>query len=329
MKNDIKTVRDILPDKMVTLFDDITQQRVLGASKHIAMIGDMIEAIALAGKEEKEDLTVIIDNIKMLAKFFIETRGEASQAISNAIRIMIHEIDQYIAFDIDDCIEKILQTKNNYLKTSEEAIEKVVEYATVLAKDMSKIFVFDYSSTVDKFLTNLESNEREYTIYIAESRIIDGGLPFVLSCQKAGHKIKFIPDASIMYYLQECDGAFMGAETFFPDGTGFNTTGSDIVGLVCFNYNIPLYFLTPMIKIDIRPIYGYSKVLVINDMKQKFTKGWDQEIDVDAIDFRTPELLGVEPKHIKGFVTEKGIIPANQMYEISLEYSKYLRGDAL
>lgn len=135
---------------------------------------------------------------------------------------------------------------------------------------MTTIFVYDYSSTVEKFLRGLAEHERKIRIYIAESRIIDGGLPFVKVCQKAGHHIKFIPDASMMYYIKDCDAAFMGAETFYPDGTGFNTTGSDIVGLLCSYYKIPLYFLTPMIKLDIRPVTGGRKNLVFDNMKINF-----------------------------------------------------------
>lgn len=329
MKEGICNIRSVLPDKVKESFDSIVEQRVLGASKHITMIGDMIEAIATQGKEEKKTVKVIIDDIKKVARFFIATRGEASQAISNAILIMIHEIDKNADLDIETAVNNILETKNSYLKMSKEATDKVIEYAVELAKDMQKIFVFDYSSTVDKFLVNLAKTGKKYTIYIAESRSIDGGLPFVSSCQKVGHAIKYIPDASIMYYLRECDAAFMGAETFFPDGTGFNTIGSDIVGLVCDLYNIPLYFLTPFIKLDIRPIFGHKKTLVINDMKEKLTKNWDKGIDTKQIDFLTPELIGVEAKYIKGYVTEKGIIPSNQMYEISLAYSNNLKGDTV
>lgn len=326
MKEAICEVRNVLPDKAKEAFDSIVEQRVLGASNHILMIGDMIEAIAVQGKEEKKTVKVIIEDIKKVAKFFIATRGEASQAISNAILIMIHEIDKNADLDIETAVDKILETKNSYLKMSREAIEKVTEYAVELAKDMEKIFVFDYSSTVEKFLVHLAKTEKKYTIYIAESRSIDGGFPFVIPCQKAGHAIKYIPDVSVMYYLRECDAVFMGAETFFSDGTGFNTIGSDIVGLVCNHYNIPLYFLTPFIKLDIRPVFGYKKTLGINDLKEKLTKNWDPEIDTKQINFLTPELVGVEAKYIRGYVTEKGIIPSNQMYEISLEYSNNLKG---
>jgi len=329
MKENSLNIRSILPDKVKGLFDSIVEQKSLGASKHITMIGDMIEAIAVQGKEENKSVREIIEDIKKVAEFFIESRGEASQAISNAILIMIHEIDKNADSDIETAVNKILETKDSYLKISKEATGKVVEYAVELAKDMEKIFVFDYSSTVEKFLINLAGADKKYTIYVAESRSIDGGLPFVSPAQMAGHAIKYIPDASIMYYLKECDAAFMGAETFFPDGTGFNTIGSDIVGLVCYHYNIPLYFLTLFIKLDIRPIFGHKKVLVIKDMKEKLVQDWNREIDAEQIDFLIPELVGVEAKYIKGYVTEKGIIPSNQMYEISLAFSHNLKGDTL
>lgn len=327
MKEDRKRVRELLPQTVKVLFDDIVEQRVLGASRHITMIGEMIAAIANEGKEKKSNTRSVIGDIITLAKFFIATRGEASQAVSNAIYIMIYEIDRYVELEIDTAVDKIIETKDNYLKTSQEATEKVVEYAAELARNMNTIFVFDYSSTVDKFLAALPGNDKKYTVYIAESRIIDGGVPFVETCQKAGFNIKFIPDASMMYYLKDCDAAFMGAETFYPDGTGFNTIGSDIVSLICDHYKIPLYFLTPFIKLDVRPVYGYKRELVMDDMKEKLTRFWKKDINTENIDFMTPELIGINAEYIKGFVTEKGIIPADQMYEISLEYSNSLRGD--
>ena len=196
-----------------------------------------------------------------------------------------------------------------------------------LAEPMSRIFVYDYSSTVEKFLRSLQKNNKPYEIYIAESRVIDGGKPFVRACLESGYKIKFIPEASMMYYLKDCDGAFMGAETFYPDGTGFNTTGSDIVGLICDYYKIPLYFLTPLIKVDIRPLTGGRKNLVYKDLHEKLSYNWEKDLDTENINFVTPELLGVDPKFIRAFVTEKGVVPAGSMYELSVQYSKELRGE--
>ena len=62
-------------------------------------------------------------------------------------------------------------------------------------------------------------------------------------------------------------------------------------------------------------------------MKEKLTAAWGDEADLDSIDFITPELVGVEPGFIRGFVTEKGVIPSGQMFGISMEYSRSLRGE--
>lgn len=319
-------IRAILPEEAREAFDSIVEQRVLGAGNHISMIGDMIAAIVERGVREHRPAASVIEDIVEVTDYFIATRGEASQAVSNAIRLMVHNIRNYSGWDMDKAAEAILSVKDSYAGTAAAAIEKCVAYGIKLAKDMENIFVYDYSSTVEKFLRRLAENQKQYQIYIAESRVIDGGKPFVKACQEAGHRIKFIPEASMMYYLKECDGAFMGAETFYPDGTGFNTTGSDIVGLICKYYGIPLYFLTPMIKVDIRPVTGGRKNLVFDDLREKLSASWDGDIKTEEIDFVTPELIGVAPEFIRAFITEEGIIPSGQMYGISMEYSRKLRG---
>ena len=53
----------------------------------------------------------------------------------------------------------------------------------------------------------------------------------------------------------------------------------------------------------------------------------EKDLDTENINFVTPELLGVDPKFIRAFVTEKGVVPAGSMYELSVQYSKELRGE--
>lgn len=319
-------VREILPDSVKEDFDAIVGQKILGASRHISMIGNMIEAILLEGEAGKRDTRQMIADIKTVSEYFIRTRGEASQAVSNAIKRMTYRIDKWETLKPEEAVVGIRSIKDSYEEESKEMIQKIIAYSIKLACKMDRIFVYDYSSTVEKFLSGLSENKKKYTVYIAESRVIDGGKPFVSACKKAGHAVKFIPEASMMYYLKECDAAFMGAETFYPDGTGFNTTGSDIVGLICKHYDIPLYFLTPLIKVDIRPVIGEEKNLVFQNLEKKLSEGWEEPLKQD-VDFITPELIGVKPEFISAYVTELGIIPAGQMYACSMEYSKYLQGD--
>lgn len=317
--------RSSLPVALIQDFDDIVYQKVLGASTHIRMIGNMIENIALDSINKAESVDIMIKRIEEVTNFFIHTRGEASQAITNAIYQMTKGLHTYSKEErIEEVSKKIIDVKNTYEEASKAANKKAVSYAIEIGNRMDSILVYDYSSNVEAFLRGLEAGK---TIYIAESRVINGGYPFVKPCIEAGHHIHFIPEASLMYYMKECDGAFMGAESMYPDGTAFNTTGSDIVALLCRHYKIPLYFITPFIKLDIRPVYGKEKTIVMNNLEKKLSTLANPEGLSGDIVYQTPELLGVEPSYIRAFITEKGVIPSMQMYTMSMEYIRELRGD--
>ena len=319
-----EAVRMLLASQDQDDFDKINDQKILGASQHIAMIGRMIENIAL---DYNDSVDTLLHRVKSVGDFFIETRGEASQAVSNAISIMLRGLDALSSnTDVKQVAERIIEAKDDYKVYSEKALSMCVEYGFALLKNKKKIFIYDYSSTVDKVLAKLADSEMKHHVYIAESRIIDGGKPFLKTCLDSGHLITFFPDSAMMYFLKQADVALMGAETFYPDGTGFNTTGSDIVGLVCKTHHIPLYFITPLIKLDARPLAGKEKNLVFNDTKVKLSKNLMDVVDVDKIQFVVPELLGVPADQITGFITEQGVIPSVSMFDVSIKYLDFING---
>lgn len=317
-------IRALLPESEQKLFDDIVYQRVLGASKHIQMIGQMFLALADKMEEKQGTAMQLQEELLRIARFFKSTRGEASRAISNAINIMLREMGDLSACSIKEAALNVRRSVDYYAKQSKEDIFKAVGFGVEVAGKMNKILVFDYSSTVDTFICQLGKKRPGMVIYIPESRTINGGYGFVSTALKAGMKVHFIPDSAIMYFLKSCDGAFFGAETLYADGTVFNTTGSDIVGLVCRTFNIPLYVLTPMIKLDIRPVYGYQRELVANDLRGRMALAGVEDEELDRVDFICPELLPVGPEYIKGVITEFGIIPAGAVYPLALNYDKNL-----
>lgn len=306
-------------------FDDIVNQRVLGASTHIHMIGEMFLDLAEIALEEKISGSELKENIKEVGDFFKCTRGEASCAVTNGINQMVYSMGHIEDKTVYEAVKTVKKAVEDYRRKSNQDIKKVAEYAKRLAEGMNKILVFDYSSTVNEFLKNLEPDKIQ--VYIPESRSINGGAEFAKTAVKQGLKVHFIPDAGIMYFLRQCDGAFCGAETMFPDGTAFNTIGTDMVGLICKFWKIPFYILTPMLKLDLRGIYGYQRTPVVNNLKHRFEGLGFTEQERNNIDFHCPELLPVAPSYITGFITEEGIIPTDGLYEQALAYGRKMGGD--
>ena len=81
-------IEEALPPKAVDLFLDITEERVLGASRHIEMVGTIFQIVSACGAGENWELEKTKSLINDVSEYMQETRGKASQAITNALRLI-------------------------------------------------------------------------------------------------------------------------------------------------------------------------------------------------------------------------------------------------
>ena len=88
MTNVDNSIRAYLSSDARKLFDDIVTQRILGASAHIRMISQMIRDLCSTARVQNESPESLNTKIHQLTDFFINTRGESSQAITNALAMM-------------------------------------------------------------------------------------------------------------------------------------------------------------------------------------------------------------------------------------------------
>lgn len=313
-------MRALLPEEGRGLFNDIVSGRVLGAGRHIRMIGDMMRSIAGLRIPAHEKL----ERCLRLGEFFKETRGKSSYAIVTAVNLMtagFAEADGEADVDVDRLIEERVLA---YFENSERDTLEIVRRFRNLVENqgLKRLMVFDYSSTVEKCVVGLHL---PVEVYVPESRLIDGGRPFVRPFVEAGHKVHFIADAAMLTVLKKIDAVFIGAETFYPDGSAFNTAGSDLLAEVCKLHGVPYYVLTPLLKIDMRPCEGIFKEVIAADLRGRLAAGWDQEIQ-EKVDFYSLELVRVLPEQITAFVTEKGIIPTPAMFAVAREYDELVNG---
>lgn len=292
-----------LSEKQREAFDDIAHGKILGASTHIKMILDMFEDISqnniYSTKEKTED-------IRELSSYFKFTRGNSSYAIVNALERIEKKI-----FEYENMVSFEAHVKNviaEYLKQSYDDMEVIFELTDRVLKQSDTIMLYDYSSTVEKAICRIK---RALTVIIPESRTIDGGKLFVKAILKTDHKIRFIADAAMLSVLKEVDAVLIGAETYYPDGTAFNTVGADILAELCCSREIPYYVLTPTLKCDHRSVQGISKPAVCKDLRKKMTHNWD--FDSTAVDFNSVVLVPIYAKYITAYINEYGIIPPDSL----------------
>lgn len=306
-------IAQLLPDKAKELFFDITEERVLGASRHINMISTMFimvgEEYVAAGKSVDD----IENAVTQLSEYMLETRGKASAAIANAIGSLLKKLACFKGNSLDYS-EFIKQTVSEHQENSKRNIETIIACSEKELVEYRDILLFDYSSTVARYIECGVSSE-DQTLYIPESRTIGGGREFANAAAVKGIKVHFFPDAAMFYYLKRCQAAIIGAETFYPDGTAFNTTGSDLLALCCSYLHIPLYVLTPLNKVDKRALRGEKKQEVIKDLSHLY-EGIFNADTAASIDFECPELLPITPEHIHAYITEAGVVRPGMLYSL-------------
>lgn len=301
---EISDVRALLSPAAQVKFDDVDQQRVLGASTHIRLIGDMLLDLAENGKP--------MEAVHTLAQHFVRTRGASSQAISNAIAMMMAEDD-------------IRAGVAHYRTSAEKNADTIKEYLRCVLRGKKSLLLFDYSSTVAAAAELGKELGQSFDCYIPESRSLDGGRPYVEPFLHAGHRVHFFPDAALYHFAAKCDLCLIGSETFYPDGTCFNTVGSEVAALCCRELHVPFYIPTPMLKVDMRALYGHVKPPITDNHREKLLEDVSDAVR-SQVDFLCPELVSIPPQWITAYITEEGILPPWAMYTAAVAYQVRLGG---
>lgn len=308
--------RQLIPESAVALFDDIRFSRVLGATRHADMIGSMLQAIA----QHATDGESLTRDVSAIATYFQETRGAQTRAVHNAVRDMVVGLDQARGGSVDIVRDHLNANIERYRRAAKESVSDVVQYTVNLTAASKSVLAFDYSSTVAAVLEALPDSVE---IVIAESRALDGGRPFLTdSLLDSGKTIRFVSDATLYQELSDgVSAAIIGVESFYPDGTVFNTVGSDILGILCREAHVPLYAVTPMNKLDERGLYGIRRNSPMPyDFRERLTAGWEPAIAHERVDFTGRKLVSLAPSTVTAIVTEVGVIPPAAMLSVSRSY---------
>lgn len=318
MKNKAE-IRALLTGDAVNLFDDIDQSRVLGANAQIGLMQSMMRN--LIEHHGDDDLDALREHVRALVEYYKETRGQNSRAIYNALGLMTARA---FASDVQDRAvfeQVLLEDINSFRRRNDASVGRLVEFAVNTCALCSRVMCFDYSSTVDAFIRALPEHVE---VSIPESRALNGGAPFLSGAVASGRKVRFIPDTCMMDELFSCDAAFIGAETIYADGTTFNTIGSDILATLCHHMGKPFYVLTPLLKLDLRAVFGTRRLRPMEfDYRCRLEGAMPPEL-AEHVDCGGIKLVSVPGDLVTAVICERGVIPSSGLFPIALEYGRTL-----
>ena len=89
---------------------------------------------------------------------------------------------------------------------------------------------------------------------------------------------------------------------------------------------VPLYVLSPLIKVDTRPVYGYSRLAPMPyDYGQRLADGWEDDLR-DRVDFKGIKLVKIDPRYITAIISEAGIVPSGTFFSVAMQYDHNING---
>ncbi|MBU0957462.1 MAG: hypothetical protein KKF56_01490 [Nanoarchaeota archaeon] len=203
------------------------------------------------------------------------------------------------------------------LEHFEETQDRINKEVFKLIKGKKIVYTHCHSSTVIKALVYAKKKGRNprkskisgatkskrhhddfdgFEVYNTETRPLFQGRKTARDLKNAGINVTMFVDSAIKKAAEKSDIVFLGADAILKDGV-INKIGSDMIGEILEDDNIPIYILADSWKY-------YSKNIKIEERKAK--EVWKNK--PKGIKIENPAFEKIEKKYIKGIVSELGVL---------------------
>lgn len=297
----------------------IVDEGTLGAGNHVKLVQELFLYICENVKEVN-----LWNLISIIKDFISESRGQEAPIILNSIHWLLRDLEN----ESEEIIQLELTNRiNDWNKKSKNRLESLVHIGCETLQDATSIILFDYSSTVESIVTHLCKGKKRIPEFIVfESRVIDGGWPYVKKLINLNIPVRYVFDSAMDHECCRADSVLLGVENLRCDGSFTNTIGSLAVARIAIDKGVNVYGCCDFFKLDLNSYKGvfnkpaeknYSYLLLD---KKKDNAGKPLRDKGNLIDTISPELEVVPPQLLTGFITDIGLITPEKIREEGLEY---------
>lgn len=297
---------------------ELENLQVLGATRQLQIVADALVALV-----ERHDggPSEMAQDAKSLAEYLISTRGQSSQAIANALNLMLLDLNHKAesAESAEELREWLVTQISGYKTSTDEWMSRLTEYGANLISGCRRVMAYDYSSSVSRILSAAAGRGQRLAVVAPESRILDGGVKYLAELEDANHYIELVPDSSMGVLMRDCDMVLEGAETISAEGGCYNTTGTFQAALAAQYWRKSFYVASTSIKLDPSTLEGHSRSIPSLDLRSELLG--EQKVSSEKVTAACPELDYTPPWLIHGFITELGVMPPPALWRQALRFA--------
>ncbi|KAI9203424.1 initiation factor 2 subunit family-domain-containing protein [Polychytrium aggregatum] len=137
--------------------------------------------------------------------------------------------------------------------------ENVAKEGSNFVRDGSTILVHSYSRVVMQLLIFAAKANKQFNVFVTESRPLSRGKEAVAKLREHGIPAKLILDAAVGYFIERVNMVLVGAEGVVENGGLINQIGTYQIAVVAKAANKPFYVVTESYKfVRLFPLNQYD-----------------------------------------------------------------------
>jgi ribose 1,5-bisphosphate isomerase len=310
--------RPSLPPVAAVMADQIDRAEVLGASRNVQMIGEILSQVAAAEIGTPREG---VRRVRSVANYFVQTRGQTTQAVTNSLLLLLEGLDgaEDVAAFIDQRRQWLHQEMDRWSGV-------ITQCGANLLADGAAVLAYDYSSSVAAILKHAAEQGKQLQVILPESRTLNGGRPYLRELEGCGHRLACIPDSGMGHVISRCSAVLEGVETLCADGSFYNTLGSLTAAVLAAHYRVPYHAATSLIKLDLRTMTGRFPSIPHRDFSRLYGP-------MTGVEMSYPENERVPPDLVTLYLTEHGVVSPGSIAGLARELAERLQkvqgGDSL
>ncbi len=293
---------------MMTALEQIVDEGVLGASRHVAIAHELLGHIARTDGDPARAWS----SCRIAAEFVVETRGAGAPIVANAVTWLLEGLE------ILPAAARAAEITRRAARWRDEAatrLERLVDQAVARLAGAGRVIAYDYSGTVAAIVVALARGRPDLRVVVPESRSIAGGRRYLEAFSGMDVEIHFVLDAAFEHVLGDADAVLLGAESVRADGSLLNTIGSRPLARLARLLQVPVFGCADFFKLDLRSYAATMPPPELRDFDAVLLSG----VAVPAgarVSTRLPELEIVPADLITAFLTEQGPVAPQDLSAI-------------
>jgi ribose 1,5-bisphosphate isomerase len=298
---------------------DIQTMRIRGAGRIARAVAGALRIAAKTSKAKTP--TEFMRELDRVSSLLLATRPTAV-SLPNAIKLVTLGVKRTRGVGLQDLREAIISRANEFIKNSNEAVERIGEIGARRISNGDVILTHCNSDCALAVIKTSFKQGKQIKAFVTESRPMRQGLISVRELSGAGIPTTLIVDSAVRHFIRDIDKVVVGADSIAANGAVINKIGTSQIALIAHEARVPFFVAAESYKFNPSTLAGRLVKIEERDPKEVVDPRRFPRVKI-----RNPVFDVTPSEYVDLIITERGIIPPSAAYTVIQELFGWKPGE--